>query len=122
MARVHITEQATDKGEWFEAVELAIDLTDASERKTSRHNPQNGPISKQPFKYGKPSGTASSLERPLPRSSQPPLRHAGAASLGHRSIHRVRAGVDLIDGYPMLFPWTTSPRWGVVDDATLKDH
>jgi hypothetical protein len=122
MACAHITEQETDKDEWFEAMELAIDLTDASESKTSRHDPQNGSISKQPFEYGKPSRTASSLERPLPRSSQPPVRHAGAASFGHRSIHRVRASVDLIDGYPMLFPWTTSPRWGVVDDATLEDH
>jgi hypothetical protein len=46
MACAHITEQETDKDEWFEAMELAIDLIDASEKKTSRHDPQNGSISK----------------------------------------------------------------------------
>lgn len=104
MASALIPEQETDKDKWFEAMELAIDLTDASKRKTSWNDPQNESISKQPFKYGKPSGTASSLEMPLPRSPQPSMRHAGAASFGHRPINRVWASVDLIDGYPMLFP------------------
>ncbi|RZI59725.1 MAG: hypothetical protein EOP14_03995 [Pseudomonas sp.] len=108
MESAHIAKEDTVKGDWFEPMELDIDQTDALESKASRHDPQNGLISKQPVEYGKPSGAASSLERSFPRSPRLPVRLAGVATRAYGSIQRVQTSVDQIDECRVLFPWTTS--------------